>query len=429
MPRSAFCRALIRPIVGNGAEEGRKMKKLIITLTLLLSMMAYALDNEGWMSKARENAQNGFLMDCDETQEDGVYCLVLNVINTASGQSVDAQVGAAVLDAKKKMTAFLKGETVSASTSLETRSEETSVNGEKARQTYRKFEKRVKTKVDAFIKGIRVLGQVTMSEKSYVVCLSCEKYEDQTAALEKAQAQYGEDGVVMSIGEASSLELAKQKAIRGAVEQVLGTVVVGYDKMDTKNDFKSKVFSGTDGVVETYRILSESEVASGRRVEIIAKVSKKNLLDNYSNYMKFLGDPAFYIDSNSPDLSSHFTEFFTDMGIRIAPDPNVAAYVIHCVGAFRRVKHPTDDDRNGTQLSLRFKVSEIHGREVLIDMKNDPRKSACFVGSDADRQKELCADKAFRQMKKPLHEKIQAMVGKLVGRKMAEAASDDDDED
>ena len=404
------------------------MKKTILLLSLFAIGVAYALDNEGWLGKARECAAGGFMMDSDETAEDGVYCLVLSAINSASDKSADAQVGEAVLEAKKKITAFVKGEKVSASTSLESRSETTSVDGEKMTKSYKKFEKKIKTKVDALVRGVKVIGQVTVKERSYVVCLTCEKFEDQTAALEKAQAQYGDEGVVVSVGEASSLDIAKQKAIRGAVEQVLGTVVVGYDKMSTKSEFQSKVFSGTDGVVEKYRILSETDVEIGKRIEIVAKVSKKNLLDNYSNYMKFLGDPAFYIESNSPDLASHFTEFFTDMGIRIAPVPQEASYVISCTGTYRSLMHPTDDDRPGVQLSLRFRVMEINGKESLIDMKNDPRRSACFVGRDPERQKEICADKAFKQMKKPLHEKIQAMVGKLVGRKMAEASSDDDDD-
>ena len=55
------------------------------------------------------------MMDTDETQEDGVYCLVLSVINTASDKSADVQVGEAVLEAKRKITAYVKGETVSAS--------------------------------------------------------------------------------------------------------------------------------------------------------------------------------------------------------------------------------------------------------------------------------------------------------------------------
>lgn len=404
------------------------MKKLIALVSVCIAGVAFALDNEAWLAKARECAAGGFMMDADETPEDGVYCLVLSVIDASSAKSADAQIGEAVLEAKKKITAFVKGEKVSASTSLETKSETVSNGGEKMTKSYKKFEKQIKTKVNALVRGVKMVGQITVSEKSYVVCLTCEKFEDQTAALEKAQSEYGDEGVVVSVGEASNLDLAKQKAIRGAVEQVLGTVVVGYDKMSTKSEFSSKVFSSTDGVVEKYRILSENDVAAGKRIEIVAKVSKKSLLDNYSNYMKFLGDPAFYIESNSPDLASHFTEFFTDMGIRIAPNPQEATYAIFCTGTFRNVKHPTDDDRNGVQLSLRFRVQEINGRETLIDMKNDPRKSACFVGSDLERQKEICAGKAFRQMKKPLHEKIQAMVGKLVGRQMSQAAAEDDED-
>lgn len=403
------------------------MKKLIALLFACVVGVTFALDNEAWLAKARECAAGGFMMDADETPEDGVYCLVLSVINASSAKSADAQIGEAVLEAKRKITAFVKGEKVSASTSLETKTETVSDGETKMAGSYRKFEKQIKTKVNALVRGVKTVGQITVSERSYVVCLTCERFEDQSAALEKAQSEYGDEGVVVSVGEAPGLDLAKQKAIRGAVEQVLGTVVVGYDKMSAKSGFSSKVFSGADGVVEKYRILSETDVAVGKRVEIVAKVSKKGLLDNYSNYMKFLGDPAFYVESNSPDLASHFTEFFTDMGIRIAPNPQEAVYAIFCTGTFRSLKHPTDDDRDGVQLSLRFRVQEINGREALIDMKNDPRKSACFVGSDPERQKEICAGKAFRQMKKPLHEKIQAMVGKLVGRQMSRAAAEDDE--
>ena len=404
--------------------------RIIIALLVVnfACLAAFALDDAGWLDKARECAADGFMIDTGETEDDGIYCLVLAVIDSAADKPADARVGAAVLEAKRKITAFVKGETVSASSSLESCTTELSVDGEKVKQSYRKLEKKIKTKVDALVKGTRVVGQISAKESCYAVCVTCERFKNQSAALEAAQAQYGDEGVVVSSGEASTSDLAKQKAIRGAVEQVLGTVVVGYDKMDGKSGFRDKVFSGTDGVVETYRIISETNVEIGKRVELVAKVSKNRLLDNYSNYMKFLGDPAFYIDSNSPDLASHFTGFFTGMGIRIAPDLACAAYVIQCTGTFRDLKHPVDDNRSGVQLSLRFRVMEIGGNETLIDMKNDPRKSACFVGSDPDRQREICADKAFKQMKKPLHERIQAMVGKLVGRKMSEVASEDEED-
>lgn len=397
------------------------MKKILAVVLSLIVGSSFALDNEGWLAKARECAESGRFLDSDETKEDGVYCIAIAAISSADGKSVQQKVGEAELEAKRKLTAYVQGETVTASRSIESQTATTTTENEKTTKSFSRFQKKIESKVDAFVRGTKVIGQVTCKETSYVVCVTTERFEDDSTILKAAQAEYGDEGVVKSVGEAENLELAKQKAIRGAVEQVLGTVVVGYDKMSTKSEFQHKVFSGADGVVEKYRVLSETEIAIGKRVEIVAKVSKKSLLNNYSNYMKFLGDPAFYIESNSGDLQSHFTQFFTDMGIRIAPDPNQAGYVIHCFGEFREMKHPASG-RQGVQLSLRFKVSEINGKEVLIDMKNDPRKSACFVGKDTERQRELCSEKAFAQMQNPLHEKIQAMVGKLVGRKMDEAA-------
>lgn len=407
----------------------RKMKALMSGVLCAFAIeCVHAIDNAGWLEKARECIQSGSTLDSDETKEDGVYCLVCAVIDGTDGKSADARVGEAVLEAKSKLTAYVHGETVTASRTLERQTTGVSEDGAKTTKSSATFRKRIETKVDAFVRGLKMVGQVTVAEKSYVVCVTCERFEDDSNILKAAQAEYGDEGVVKSIGEASTSELARQKAVRGAVEQVLGTVVVGYDKMGSGSSFQNKVFSGTDGVVEKYRILSECDVAIGKRIEIVAKVSKKSLLDNYSAYMKFLGNPAFYVESNSPDLASHFTEFFTDMGIRVVANPDEAAYVIFCSGNFRDVKHPLEDDCNGVQLSLRFKVQEINGKDVLIDMKNNPKKSVCFVGSDVERQREICADKAFRQMRKPLHEKIQAMVGRLVGQRMSEVASNQDAE-
>ncbi len=382
-----------------------------------------ARDDAAWLALARENAVNGFMTDSDESEEDGVYCLMLTEIPDLPNKSAEVVLNETILEVKKNMTAYVKGETMSASSKLDMRSVTQTVNGEEQKSSFKSLEKKIHSKVNALVKCIKIVGQVSANDKSFVVCLTCERFEDMTAKLEAAQAQYGEEGVVSSVGEASNREQAVQKAIRGAVEQVLGTVVIGYDKAGNTEDFASKVFSGADGVVEQYRVLGESENSVGTRVELVAKVSKKNLLDNYTNYMKFLGDPAFYVQCDSPELASHFSDFFMDLGIRIATTPEEAKYIIYCTGTFRGVKHPIQQDKQGVQLSLRFQVMEATGGESLIDMTNDPRKSACFVGNNPERQMEICADKAFKQMKKPLHERIQKMVGKLVGRKMEEAAA------
>lgn len=399
------------------------MKKLVALVAIMFAGGAFAIDNEGWLAKARECVEAGRLLDSDETDEDGIYCIALAEISQSEGKSVRARVGEAELEAKRKLTAFVHGETMTASRSVESRSSSVSSNGEKSTQSSSEFKKKISSKVNALVRGTKIIGQVSVKETSYVVCLTTERFEDDTAILKAAQAEYGNEGVVKSVGEAASHEAAVQKAIRGAVEQVLGTVVVGYDKMSSDSEFQKKVFSGSDGVVENYRILTEKDIDMGLRVEIVAKVSTKTLLDNYSNYMKFLGDPEFFIASNSPDLTSHFSEFFSDMGIRVTESPSRAKFVIECNGDYRSVKNPMNG-RKGVQLSLRFKVKNAETNELLIDFKNDPKKSACFQTGGEDRQREICSDKAFAQMKDPLHEKIQAMVAKLVGRKMDEAAND-----
>lgn len=407
------------------------MKKLMVAMALLATGALFAMDNAGWLEKARACAASGSSLDSDETPEDGVYCLVLAEIED-SEKEVRARVGAAELEAKQVITAFVKGESVTAMKSLVRKSSTVSINGEKVTKSYKKFEKRVQTKVNAMMRGIKLVGQITVEEKSYVVCVTCEKVEDQTARLEEAQKQYGDKDVVLAVGEDKNLEMATQKALRSAVEQVLGTSVVGYDKFSKNKEFKKSLFSGTSGCVSKYRVVSESDVEAGKRVEVVAKVSQDELMKNYENFIKFLGNPPFYLEANSPFLASHFTDMFTSLGFTISTNPDEALYVIYCTGNFRKLMHPLEQDQPGTQLSLTFKVQEINGREVLISMTNDPRKSACFVGTDPERQQELCADKAFKQMKQPLHKKIHDMIGKLVGRKMEAAAKEatgDDDDD
>ncbi len=272
-----------------------------------------------------------------------------------------------------------------------------------------------KTSVKELLKGIQDLKSFQDGDEMVCFVYMTTKGIDKTDELIAAKNAMGEEGTVRGVGEAANRDAALQKALRSSVEQVLGTLVVGETAVKDLEKVKSRIFSGAQGLVDEYRIVEEVNVTIGVRVTVIAKVSKKKLLDSYSTYMKALGDPVFYIASNSPDLSSHFAEFFIDMGIRIGKRREGSDYTIECFGDFRNVRNPMNG-RKGTQLSLRFKVVDNKTSEALVDMKNDPSKSACFQTGGIDRQRELCADRAFAQMKNPLHEKIHAMVSTLMDR-------------
>ncbi len=389
------------------------MKRLFVCICAgVFAGASLALDHDAWLSMARESVASHQFVYAGETVEEGLYCLIAAEISADTSRTAEVRVEEATLEAKRQMAAYLHGEQMTAQRTLR----QTSQTKEGKRTRTSEMTQSIESKLETMMRGMKPLGQVSVNGKDYMVCVTTENIADEALILRSAQEQYGESGVVLAVGEAATQELALQKALRGAVEQVLGTIVVGYSKVDVQGDLQRQLFSGADGVVDAYRVVVEKKVSLGVRVEVVAKVSKAKLLDQYSTYMRFLGDPAFYIDSRSPALASHFADFFTGMGIRITSDPKAAQFIIQCSGAFRAINHPATG-RAGTQLSLRFQVHAKADAEVLIDLTNNPRKSTSFLASP-HRREEVCAELAFAQMKEPLHERIQEMVGRLVSRKM-----------
>lgn len=56
------------------------MKCFVVIIAMALAGASFALDNQGWLVKARECAEAGKTHDSDETKEDGVYCIALVAI-------------------------------------------------------------------------------------------------------------------------------------------------------------------------------------------------------------------------------------------------------------------------------------------------------------------------------------------------------------
>lgn len=397
------------------------MRRTIWLCALALGACAelLALDDAAYLALAREALENQTRFVSGETPDEGVYCLAAAEVSRTSSASAEVRIQEATLQAKRVLTAAIHGEQVTGSRELVRSSQTVSAGDTSTRQSAATFKTKLTAKLDVLMRGMRTVGQVSVGEASYVVCVTSENLVDETTLLRTAQAQYGEAGVVASVGEATTRDLALQKALRGAVEQVLGTLVVGYDRTSSSGDYERRLFSGANGVVETYRVVSEKRIKAGVRVEVVAKVSKQTLLDDYTNYMKFLGDPAFYIEASSPDLASHFTDFFVGMGIRLTTNPYEAQAIIYCNSDFREIRHPVNG-RTGTRLALRFRVQANSKSEALIDMTNDSRQAISFL-SDPTRRAEVCAEMAFEQMREPLHQRLQEMIGKLVSRRMEAA--------
>lgn len=281
------------------------------------------------------------------------------------------------------------------------------------------FAKTTKTQVKQLLKGVQDLEMDddgdTMTSWIYLTT----KAQDKSADLEQAMQALGDEGTVKAVGEAGTHQNAVQVALRAAVEQVVGTMVIGETKITDNESVRNKIFSGAEGFVDTYRITEELEITVGWRVTVVAKVSKKKILDSYRVYLKALGDPVFYLKCTSTDsdgedkqIAARFGQFFRKLGFKIAKTPESADYVINAKGSYRRVKNPMDEDQVFTQYSMVINVLSKTGEE-LLSLPNNPKKSAVCI-NNPERERELCAEKAFKQMEKPVHEAINAMVARMM---------------
>ena len=318
------------------------------------------------------------------------------------------------VNAVQRLGEFL-GSQVAAASRHET--SEATVNGQTEVKEF--FSSVTEVQVRQLLKGVQDYGFDSDGDAVTAIVYLATKAQDKSADLKAAMNAMGDEGTVMAVGEGRTHDAAVQLALRSAVEQVVGTMVVGETKITDNEAVRNKIFSGAEGFVDEYRITAEATEASGKRIEIVARVSKKRLLESYRNYLKALGDPVFCIECASDDsdredvqISARFAQFFRKLGFRISKTRDGADYLIKTRGSYRRVKSPMDENEVFTQFSMSIKVL-AHGGEELLSLVNDPRKSAVSLG-DPEREREICAGKAFKQMEKPVHEAINAMIARMM---------------
>ena len=294
---------------------------------------------------------------------------------------------------------------------------ESTVNGQAEIKEF--FSSVTESKVKELLKGVQDYGTDSDGDTITAIVYLTTKGVDKSAELQAAMNALGDEGTVQAVGEGRTHDVAVQLALRSAVEQVVGTMVVGETKISDNEAVRNKIFSGAEGFVDEYRITAEATVAVGTRIEIIARVSKKKILDSYRVYLKALGDPVFYLECTSSDsdgedkqISARFGQFFRNLGFKISKTPEGADYCINASGSYRRVKNPMDENEVFTQYSMIIKVLSKSGEE-LLSLPNNPRKSAVSLG-DPEREREICAEKAFKQMEKPVHEAINGMIARMM---------------
>ena len=388
----------------------RHMSVMIAALALAGTVMAVPPQVE---ALAEKMLADGAGARAAHSKELGIYVVASGEAEITGSKAKAKTV--ARMNALKNIGEYL-GSQVSAAESAGTKST-VDENGVEHDEEF--FSSMMQVNVKQALKGVQDYKIIDDDDKMIAVVYLTTKSMDKSAELKEAMNAIGDEGTVKAVGEGKTHDAAVQLALRSAVEQVVGTMVVGETKVADNEAVRNKIFSGAEGFVDTYRITAEATVAIGCRVEIIAQVSKKKLLDSYRVYLKTLGDPVFYLECTSDDsdgedkqIAARFGQFFRKLGFKISKEPEGADFCINAHGSYRRVKNPLDEDQTFTQYSMIIKVLSKTGEE-LLSLPNNPRKSAVCI-NNSEREREICAEKAFKQMEKPVHEAINAMIARMM---------------
>lgn len=267
--------------------------------------------------------------------------------------------------------------------------------------------------IDQLVKGIQVVssGKNAEGEMEVAVYLTS-KMADYTSTLLEMQKQWGSSGVVKAVGMGMERRIAEMNALRSAVEQVAGTLVVGKVSMNEREELHKRLATSAGALVEEYRVISETKVEMEFRIEIVARVSKRKLYDSYKSYFKTLDNPVFYIEATDRALSRNFTQFFIDKGMQISENRDIAQYVIRLDGRYRDRPTPGNADSMGTMLSLAIEIVSIDGTRVLLKM-NEKKAKDSEVLSREQRIEEVSRT-IFEKIHKRLHQAIHDMVIKMI---------------
>ena len=267
--------------------------------------------------------------------------------------------------------------------------------------------------ISQMMKGLQIAGSGRNSSgEMEVVMYLAEKMQDRTSDLAAAQLKWGDRGVVAAVGIDVQRDIAEKNALRSAVEQVAGTLVVGKVSVNEREEMHKRLATTAGALVEEYRITRETKVETEFRVEILAKVDKRKLYDSYRSYFKCLDNPVFCIVATDESLIRHFSQFFADKGFLLTNVPAECQYLIKLDGRFRDRPTPGNPRSMGTMLALNIQIVSQDGTKTLLTM-NERQAKDSEVLSAAQRREET-ARRIFDKLETRLHKAIQDMVVRIL---------------
>jgi len=268
--------------------------------------------------------------------------------------------------------------------------------------------------VNQFLRGVTIFKQDINDGELYAAFYVTGELIDSSNELEK-QLRKAPPGTVRAVGFGvivsdripPAKRAAMQSAMRNAVEQVMGTTIIGQSQLMDNYKAKSKVISQTVGDIKQYRIVKEKRSGNNYQVIINAKVGKKHLLDNYAAIVRSMGNPGFYIKTVDPDLRTALIGFLTDLGITIVDDKKDAQFIVDANCKYLQVKD--EHYGKGIQIDLHLGIQDVQLSRRLFQISNKPRLTSTYSGN-FHQIRQSSAKKAFKFIKKKFHKKLDKVI-------------------
>ena len=386
----------------------KNLRRAICLGTLLAALSVAAAIPPEVQSLVSEMTEAGGTVRAGFSKELGVFVVGIGHARYRSG-AVEKSRELAELNAKKELVSALN-QTIQAK---DTAILQMTDNGDGTSEAKAILTSMTETSVNELVKGLQVVrsGRNAAGEMEAVVYVAA-KQANFSDDLRAAQLKWGDKGVVEAVGVATERATAEKNALRSAVEQVAGTLVVGKVSVTETEELHKRLATTAGALVEEYRVTKETKVEAEYRVEVLARVSKKKLYENYRSYFKCLGDPAFCLVATDKALIEQFNQFFEDKGLRLVTNPDEAHYLICFDGKFRDRPTPGNASSEGTMLNLTITVRSTDGSRVLLTMTEKQAKDS-EVMTAAQRREEV-SRRIFAKLEKRLHQAIQDMVVRML---------------
>lgn len=353
--------------------------------------------------------QDGIPMLVGEAPDTGIWIITKTEISLAPNLTTAEAEGMAEVKCKRDIAAYLEGN-VTAQDQAILRSQQ--VAGIEHMEEFLTSVQQLD--VNVLLRGVTPAGKQVADGKLTMFFYVTSRLANAAAELKKQLQQLPAD-VVRAIGFAqiaegqfaSAKSRATQAALRNAVEQVMGTMVIGQSQVMDNIRIKSKVISQTAGHIKEYRIVKEGRQDDCYQVILNAHIDQKSLLENYTSIIRSIGNPAIKVQAGNVELESLVMDFLAELGFNVTQQDEAAQFA--CQVQVTEIPLHTRASGDGLQVKLLLAFSDIATGRSLFRILNDPLLTTSYYGTP-ERIRSKAIEKCFRHLKAPLHEKLNRLM-------------------